>query len=236
MKKLLKWLLIVFVVIPVVLGTLVGIFQNKNQNTENVASNNQKEVKNEGLTQANLEQKIEAGAFLPMTKKSYPKAYKLWGQDGFNRINKLGPLAAELVAKSKQCDKVIDVSLSDAKSNPKSYIVFFVDCKNKERFFVSESDIEFRHKAISLNEEFKNKNINASNYYNSCLKGIKARANFPATVDSSVFDRQIGPSTTGGVIVMMKFSARNAFGVEENFIAQCDYYENKSDIRISKIH
>lgn len=73
MKKLLKWLLIVFVVIPVVLGTLVGIFQNKNPNTENVASNNQKEVKNEGLTQANLEQKIEAGAFLPMTKKATRK-------------------------------------------------------------------------------------------------------------------------------------------------------------------
>lgn len=236
MKKVLKWLLIIFIGIPTVLGIIIGIFQAKNQSKDNSIADVPKEVKKQEVNQSDIKRKIEDGAFIPMTKKTYPKAYKVWGQDGFDRINKLGPLVAERVAMSKQCDKVIDVSLSDTKSKPKSYIVFFVDCKNKERFFVSESDIELGYKAISINEEFKNKDINTNSYYNSCLNGIKSSVNFPSTVDSSIFDRRIGPSVTGGIIVMMKFSAKNAFGVEENFIAQCDYYDNgKSDIRISKV-
>ena len=66
---------------------------------------------------------------------------------------------------------------------------------------------------------------------------VKKRANFPATVDSSIFNKIVRPSVTGDIVVQLEFSAKNAFGVEGKYNAECSFYEHNrtADIKITEI-
>lgn len=225
MKKLLKWLFIIFIVIPLVFAVISAFFGKKDKAEVDVEQ--PKKIKVEA---SDIKSKIAKDAYVDINQKSYPKTYKKWGKKGIDKINSLGPKAAELVAKSRSCDRVEMVELSDAKSIPHKKIVFFVDCKNKERFYVSDADIELGYKVVSVRESFDN--IDKSSYYEACLKGIKSQANYPSTVDTSIFNRSIRPSSTGGVLVYMEFSAKNGFGLEQKLIAECSWNNGKSDIKI----
>lgn len=225
MKKILKWLFIIFIVLPFVLGAFSAIFVKKDEITANTD-----QLEKSKIEESNIKSKIAKDAYVEITQKSYPKTYRKWGKKGIDKINSLGPKAAELVANSKSCDQVEMVDLSDEKSVPNKKIVFFVDCKNKERFYVSDADIELGYKVVSVRESFDN--INKSSYYEACLKGIKSKANYPSTVDTSIFNRSIRPSSTGGILVYMEFSAKNGFGLEQKLIAECSWDNGKSDIKI----
>lgn len=226
MKKLFKWLFIIFIVIPVVLAIIAP--KDKKKSESETQTVEQKEIVQ--VKEKDIKSKIPDNVYWMMTKKDFPKAYKQWGQKGLDKINSLAPQVSELVAKSKKCDVLSEVALSDAKSKPKKNIVFFADCKNGERFYISEEDIVNQRSAVSLNEAFEN--LDKESYYRSCLNAVKARANHPSTVDSSIFGRNIKATPTGGVFVYMDFTAKNSFGLEEEFNAQCTWNEGKMSIEI----
>ncbi|AXN95898.1 hypothetical protein [Pasteurella multocida] len=228
MKKLLKWIFIILFVFPAIFGFLVSLSKNTKEEKE-VVNNTENKQKIE-QSKDDFKSKIIENAYFAMTKKDNPKTYKAWGSEWIKKINDLGPLAGELVAKSRSCDKVVDIALSDTKSKPKKKIVFYVDCKNKERFYISEDDIKSQNKVFSVNESFKN--IDSEKYYKACLSGIKSRANHPSTVETSIFGRAIGSTPTGGVLVRMDFTAKNSFGLEEKFTAACSWDDDKSEINI----
>lgn len=228
MKKLLKWIFIILFVFPAIFGFLVSLSKNTKEEKE-VVNNTENKQKIE-QSKDDFKSKIIENAYFAMTKKDNPKTYKAWGSEWIKKINDLGPLAGELVAKSRSCDKVVDIALSDTKSKPKKMIVFYVDCKNKERFYISEDDIKSQNKVFSVNESFKN--IDSEKYYKACLSGIKSRANHPSTVETSIFGRTIGSTSTGGILVRMDFTAKNSFGLEEKFTAACSWNDDKSEINI----
>lgn len=115
-----------------------------------------------------LDAKIADSAVISITKKNSPKIYQKWGADQIARINKLQPKAARKVAQSNRCDKVVWVSLSDRHSTVKKEAVFLVQCKNNERFFVSEKELGGKQNPRSV-QEVADRYTDAE-YLNACRR------------------------------------------------------------------
>lgn len=79
---------------------------------------------------------------MPYTKEWTPKLYASWGKDWINQINQMMPKAVDKIAQNPRCDEPDMIELSDNKSIVKKEAVFFVDCKNKERFYISQNDLD----------------------------------------------------------------------------------------------
>lgn len=144
------------------------------------------------------------------------------------------PKAALHVAREKSCDRVENVDLSDARSKPKDTIVFFVDCANKNRFFVSESDIN-ASKSVTAEQDKEIDNMAAIRI---CDEGIKANLQHPSTFDSHVTDTGVSVNPNGNIIVVRGFSAKNGMGMEIEYRAICtldkDYNLNPKDLYIEQ--
>lgn len=79
---------------------------------------------------------------IPYTQDWTPKLYATWGKEWVDKINKMMPLAVDKVALNPNCDEPDMIELSDNKSVVKKEVVFFVDCKNKQRFYISQNDLD----------------------------------------------------------------------------------------------
>lgn len=69
------------------------------------------------------------------------------------------------MAQSNRCDKVVWVSLSEKRSTPKKEAVFLVQCKNNERFFVSENDLNKPAKSV----QEQTQQVDSTKYSNVCF-------------------------------------------------------------------
>ena len=96
-----------------------------------------------------IKAKISDTAIYPIPTKfgqGYDETIKRYGVATINRINKLAPKAAELVAQNPNCTRVMAVDVADDKSTRNS-ITFFVDCgdidhiRDIQRFYVNEKEI-----------------------------------------------------------------------------------------------
>lgn len=181
--------------------------------------------------------KISKDAIIPMTQKGYPKTYKAWGSKYIQRMNKeLMPKAALLVAHSAKCDRVISVDLSDNRSTPKKEAVFFVDCENGERFYVSENDIKKNTSAKSIKEAVNS--YDESSLIRACEQAVKAKLSHPSTFDRSIFSTDVGefPGGFGKKGVQFNFSAKNSYNLEVEMKAQCSFDDRGLyDVRISEL-
>lgn len=95
---------------------------------------------------------IAEHAVMPITQESYPKTYAAWGADGIERINALMQPAAEIVASSPGCDRLDMLGLSE-RSYPPDNIVFYADCANGKRFYITEGEILGKRKVVSQNDK-----------------------------------------------------------------------------------
>ncbi|MNG14171.1 hypothetical protein D3C84_979050 [compost metagenome] len=75
------------------------------------------------------------------TPEQYPKTYATWGVDGIERIKEMEKAAAQHVARSSDCDRVDYVGLSENRSSPPSNIVVYIDCSNRNRFYVGDAEL-----------------------------------------------------------------------------------------------
>lgn len=78
---------------------------------------------------------------IPYTEKSYPKLYAAWGKEWVDDINTMLPAVVKIVSKNPQCDAPSIADLSDNRSIVRQEAVFFVDCVNGERFYISQKDL-----------------------------------------------------------------------------------------------
>jgi len=76
------------------------------------------------------------------TLEEWPKSHKIWGDDGFDRINQLLDKAVHLVGRKAPDEVMTYASLSENKSKPGEKPVVFIDCESLNRYHISERHIK----------------------------------------------------------------------------------------------
>ena len=174
-----------------------------------------------GTTQSTAQQtesKIAPGILnFKYTQKDYPKLYQRWGKSGISKINELMPKAARLVARESSCDRLEVVEISDSKSKPRSQIVFFADCANGKRFYVSEADI----KAQSSVTAIQDRKIDDAAAIEQCDAAIKRKLLNPSTFSGHILDTGVGIGATGNILVTRGFTTKNNAGMKIEYRAYC---------------
>lgn len=164
-------------------------------------------------------------------KKTYPKLYKQWGEKAVKEMNGYLPRIAEHVARENSCDAVESVDISDARSNPKAkQMVFFADCRNGKRFFVSTDDLNSGRKSTAEQD----KEIDNSAVISQCDAAIKAQLNHPGTFDPHLLDTATGVNPNGNILVTRGFTAKNGLGMQIDYRAYCVITGNKVEVSIEQ--
>lgn len=185
--------------------TIIGCFATSAHKT--YAQTSPTEQANEAPA---LAAKISTHAISPITEKSYPKTFRKWGAQNIKKVNNLLRPAALVAAKSDTCDKIDYVDLSDSRSTPPDTIVFFVDCLNNQRFYISEQDIINNKTAISKQE--KTDTISDHDAIKSCIKAVRASLQFPSSLNRELLSTQVYRSPYGNISVTFDFEAQNGLG------------------------
>lgn len=163
--------------------------------------------------------KISSYALSPYTKQGYPKTFKTYGSR-IAEIEAFRREAAEMAIDSGKCDFVTMSELSYDKSSPGS-LKFWVDCRNKQRIYLTENQLS-QGGTVRTQQE---KSWTKESAMSACRQGIKDRALIPSELD--IHDI-IGTSfykapTTHNVVLTMDFDAKNAFGTEMKYTAKCHF-------------
>lgn len=175
-----------------------------------------------------IKAKISDTAIYPIPTKfgeGYDETIKKYGVATINRINKLAPKAAELVAQNPNCTRVMAIDVADDRSTRNS-ITFFADCgdidhiRDIQRFYVNEKEINANIIPKSIKEQAES--IDNGQYLLMCEAEIKARLNFPSTFKSSVISSSVSKSPLN-TVVTIPFKAKNAFNLELKHKGVCYY-------------
>jgi hypothetical protein len=118
------------------------------------------------------------------------------------------------------------IDLSDSKSIPTSKIVFFVDCSNGQRFYISETEIEEKRHVISQND--KAASVSDAILLEACQKEISHRLKFPSTFNPGWFGSNIYRAPVGRTVTTIEFEAKNSFGAKLPHIGKC--YANGNEL------
>lgn len=153
-----------------------------------------------------------------ITKDGYPKTYNTWGKEWIDKINNMMPLAVEAVAANPKCDAPEMIGLSENRSTPKEEAVFFVDCANYERFFVSQNELK---EGTELQAESEVLAGDPSKYIEPCKDLIKAQLTYPSSFKAVFGGTNAFKGTSGNVVVEMDFTAKNGLGNEIPQSAKC---------------
>lgn len=76
-----------------------------------------------------------------VTLEQFPSAHKVWGDKGFERINKLLDDAVHLISALSKRDDLDYAGLSEVKSQDDRPVVF-INFYNLDRYYVDEQDIK----------------------------------------------------------------------------------------------
>ncbi len=162
------------------------------------------------------------------TQESFPALYDLVGADAFSNINNNVVRAAESVIREGMCDEVVDSSPSQSRSS-QGKVVFFVDCADKSRFYISESDIKDGFDAGDKAPGDGNGNATQGQIEN-CRNEIEQEYSSAESIDIHVitgFGSEVGDY--GVVSVRQDFTITNRLGSEERITAICRYQDQATD-------
>ncbi|MDM1760707.1 hypothetical protein [Acinetobacter sp. 251-1] len=128
---------------------------------------------------------IDPLIFTSYNRENFPRTYEVWGVDGIKRIEQLERDAAfKISTEQNNCNYIEMVALSENKSNPKKEAVVFIDCANRERFYISENDIT-NHVFIDLKIKHPINEIDASK---QCLELVKQLKNDTSINEAKILD------------------------------------------------
>lgn len=163
--------------------------------------------------------KIAEYAYAPYEKAGYPKTFAKWGPSAVKKINALRKEAAFLVALDPKCNMVEVSELSDERSTPKDKIVIFVDCRNNQRFYLTEEQIKAGADPVSKNETTAL--ISDERAIEACESQIRAALQYPSSYSRSLLGVSVFRSNYGNIAVTIEFDAKNGLGMEVPQIARC---------------
>lgn len=157
-----------------------------------------------------------------ITESGYPKTYARWGRKWIDDINSMMPLAVQRVAENPACDAPEAADLSDNRSSPQVEAVFYVDCSNGERFYVSQNELSDTTKIQAESDVLGGE---PSEYIKPCQEMVKAQLNYPSSLDADIGTSAF-KGTSGNIVVEMSFTAKNALGAELPQSARCVFGTN----------
>lgn len=193
---------------------MIGAMQDDSSHVSNQNTNARTHFSSAPVQQPqpvlNPESKIADHAIYPIKQGQYPKTFAKWGANGVSKINSLLKPAALHAAKSPTCDQVDMVELSDNRSVPPNQIVFFVDCTNGQRFYVSEQDI--KKNAAAVSKQDKTKSVSDSEATSACVDAVKSHLQFPSSFDRKALTTSVYRAETGNIAVTFDFDAKNGIG------------------------
>lgn len=163
--------------------------------------------------------RISPYAIIKYTSKSYPKLVQQY-KSRLDEIEKYKVKAAEMALDSGKCDFVEVSDLSTNKSSLNN-LIFWVDCKNQQRFYLTENEIKSKNNTkISTQSE---KAIPQQKAVEFCQNEIKRSTLIPSDLDIHTF---FGTSyykapITSNVVVEINFDVKNAFDKTIKYKAKC---------------
>lgn len=204
----------------------LACFDDIAKNTKKTPEKNQKKAagKVEKSTARHLKterkysNRIASYAFSPYTQQSYPETVAKFGAR-LPEIEELRRSAAYMALDSGKCDFVEMVELKS--SSPVNAPKFWIDCRNGERIYLTESEIT-KDSAVRTQSE---KSWSKSAAIKACKKAIKDRALIPSGVD---IHEILGTTyrkapVSHNVVLNMNFDAKNALGNEIPYKAKCHF-------------
>lgn len=164
--------------------------------------------------------KISQSAFSAYTKEQYPNTFSKYGSR-INEIEGLRKKAAEVPVDSGKCDYVLTSELSVDDKSTVNNPIFWIDCRNGQRIYISESQIKDGAPILTQKE----KSWDKQNAISACQREIKDRALIPSKVDIHTI---LGTSfyrapTTHNVVLRMDFNAKNPLGAYIPYTAICHF-------------
>lgn len=163
--------------------------------------------------------KISPDAIFAIEGEGWEETRRKWGQKGIDRINASMGDAAEIAARSNECDYVEIVGYDDQKSDPKKDVVYWVDCKNKKRFYVTETDIAARSEVTSIQNKMAR--VTDAEATIACERSVKKQISYPLSFKRHTFSRSVRRHDNGAITLTFTFDAKNGFGNELPHRAVC---------------
>lgn len=156
-----------------------------------------------------IRSKIDPAAAAPIQGPSWTKTIQEWGDDWIRRINIALPKVAERIARSPDCDYVEIIGVS-SRSTPRQNVIFYVDCRNLQRFYVSETELGSATAPVSKNA--KTAGISDAVAITACVNQVKDQLKLPLSFDRHVLSSKIYRSPYGHISIEFDFSAKNQLG------------------------
>lgn len=153
----------------------------------------------------------------------FDKTIDKFGIEGVKKINDLLHKAADLMAKSTECDKLNIVSLSQKSTSEN--ILIYGHCTNGARFNLSEQDINNNTPAETDKQKLQAAVLDLMGY---CDEAIKSQLNYPSTYDKSIWESDY-MIYDDRVKIVNVFTAKNAFNLELKYRANC-FFNDKLEL------
>ena len=170
-------------------------------------------------TDEELRARISEYVFDAYDRTNFPKLYKRLGKpDPTQRIQAIREGASFQALRTGKCDFVELTEISDARSSNDNLVVF-VDCRNRERFYISERDLVSQLAAVANSE----RTLPRVQALEACVEAARAAATFPSLVAPHIWTGASYTTykTMGSARVILDFDATNALGVELSYTANC---------------
>ena len=234
--RILKLLFFLFV-IGLIVSSLVGKNTKKHAEEKYAVQTrsavNKKPTKPQKIKKQKIdyEKLIDPAAITKYTPQYYPKTVKKFGPR-LEEIEKFKKEAALKALKSGKCDYVELVELST--KSTLDNLIFWVDCRNGHRIYLSEDDLKNKKSKVFTQEE---RAIPRTQAIQWCKRAILNRLNYPSTAK---FHLITGTAyylnkQTGNVVVTMDFEAKNAFNLEFKYRGTCFISpEGKLELRLQE--
>jgi len=170
------------------------------------------------LSEQELEKAVSKAVW-EMTPDQFPRVYEQWGADWVDKLNAMQYEAARKVAQAPSCDSISIIGLSESRSVPKQSAVFFADCANGERFYVSDEDLQNNQAIQSKQEQMSD--LTDSKAIEQCENAIMTQLTHPSSFSHTWLGQDVYRPATGNVVATIDFEAKNALGLDIPMSARC---------------
>ena len=229
-RRTLNWLSFILITLGLFLGSNEAqVKQQESAEENNMEITNDISAKDTELTQSqNVNESIQpepeivakdySHVAYEITENGYPQTYARWGKKWIDDINRMMPLAVQRVAENPKCDAPSAADLSDNRSTVKQEAVFYVDCVNGERFYISQNELQNVSEVKAESDKLEGEPYQ---YIPACRKAVQSQLQYPSSFKEKPWSTIATKTMSGNIEVIMPFTAKNGFGNELPQTARC---------------